>query len=508
MNFEKSPIGKKIRHRSVFHLVGNGNGYRFLLASCLTISTPHFAQATWQTLVDGNSFVSVNAFTNQWSYNYPWGTDHNGSARMNASNVLVSSGVVTLVSSLTNTYEGASSLSPYLTIRYNSGTFFLKQKITISAEYPIWDISGQLMVPTQTGTWPAFWITGANSWPPESDFMEFKGSSTCWQNTYNGSWQNAKTTVSSANTAWHAYRLVAVLENSTNVDFHYFIDGNLISEQTADTFVGSPCWLIVDYQMEGSSGSPGSGPTNTTFTYVSNIVVRCENVSSIGNGPITNAAYKILAKSTGDSLDVLNQNTTNNSILGQWPYHAGLNEQWIATYLGNNCYNILERQSGRALGVSAASTNNGMPVIISDYAGGNNQQWMVAATSNGYYKLINVNSGKVLEVADNSSVNGTGIDQWTAADSLSPQFTAAFQSGTNFVMNSSGGVPGISYSMVGSTNLNAPVSNWTLVTNAISDSNGQLSFTNRFAPGTSQFFRLEFPATNGADNQQWQFQSP
>src|SRR5271168_1259470 len=103
-----------------------------LLAGFLAAGLSDRAHATWETLVDGTSFNNVNAFTNQWNYNYPWGTDHNGSARMNATNTTVSSGMVTLTSSLTNTYEGASSLPPYLTIRYNSGTFYLKQQITIS----------------------------------------------------------------------------------------------------------------------------------------------------------------------------------------------------------------------------------------------------------------------------------------------------------------------------------------------------------------------------------------
>jgi galactan endo-beta-1,3-galactanase len=67
------------------------------------------------------------------------GTDHNGSARMNQTNVMVSNGVVTLTSSLANNYEGASSASPHLTIRYNSGTFYLQQPITISKQFPTWD---------------------------------------------------------------------------------------------------------------------------------------------------------------------------------------------------------------------------------------------------------------------------------------------------------------------------------------------------------------------------------
>jgi hypothetical protein len=90
-----------------------------LLLEAGLVSVPlSTAHAVWETLVDGTSFNSVSAFQNKWSYNYPWGMDHNGSARMNQTNVAVSGGVVNLTSSLTNSYEGNSSKNPYLTIRY------------------------------------------------------------------------------------------------------------------------------------------------------------------------------------------------------------------------------------------------------------------------------------------------------------------------------------------------------------------------------------------------------
>jgi hypothetical protein len=244
--------------------------------------------AGWETLVDGTSFNSMSAFKNKWSYNYPWGMDHNGSARMNETNVTVSGGVVTLTSSPAKRHEGNSSASPHLRIRYNSGTFYLNQQITISKQYPVWDISGQFKVPTEKGTWPAFWMTGANSWPPESDFMEFKGSTGCNQNTYNGSWQGKTTTISTASVDWHTYRIVATLKDSTNVDLRYYIDGILETEHPATTFVDSPCWLIVDYQMEGSSGAPG--PNYNTCCYVTNIVVKRKNASGNTDGPIANGS--------------------------------------------------------------------------------------------------------------------------------------------------------------------------------------------------------------------------
>jgi hypothetical protein len=465
------------------------------------------AHAVWETLVDGTSFNTVSAFQTKWNYNYPWGTDHNGSARMNQTNVAVSSGVVTLTSSLTNSYEGTSSAAPYLTIRYNSGTFYLKQQITISKQYPIWDISGQFKAPTQKGTWPAFWMTGANSWPPESDFMEFKGSTGCNQNTYNGSWQGKITMVSDANSVWHTYRLVATLENSTNVDFHYYIDGVMETEQTTTTFAGSPCWLIIDYQMEGSSGSPG--PSSTTYFYMTNIVVKRENVSPIATGPVTNGVYKMLVRSTGDSLDVFNQNTATNSVLDQWPYNAGLNEQWMLTYLGSSQYCIIGRQSGRTLGVLNSSTTNGASVVIEDYAESNDQKWQFNAASDGYYELINVNSGKALEVSDNSSANAAAIDQWSAASTTQPQFNRISILGTNIVLTGSVGVPGIGCSALGSSDLTTPVSNWTPASTGMFDRSGNCSFTNGMALNIpQQFFRLQLQSANGAGNQKWSFQSP
>ena len=335
---------------------------------------------------------------------------------MNATNVTISNGVATLASSLTNHYEGVSTAPPHLTIRYNSGTFYLKQPVTINSRYPLWDISGAFKVPAQTGCWPAFWMTGMHSWPPESDFMEFKGCDCCGGNTYDGSWQTNITTVSTASSDWHTYRVVAQLENSTNVDFHYYIDGEMESEQTAATFVNAPCWVIVDYQMEGSSGSPG--PSCATCMYASNIVINREDVIAAGIGPLTNGAYKMLVRSTGNCLDVLSQNTAANSPVGQWPYNGGLNEQWILTHLGSGQYSIIGRQSGRALSVPAGAIANGDGVILTDYTESNNQKWSLSPVAGGYYRLINAASGKALEVSGDFELqlqpaDGGANQQWT-----------------------------------------------------------------------------------------------
>jgi hypothetical protein len=486
----------------MFRLVLN-----LLLGLALVLVSLSKVHASWETLLDGTSFNNITAFQTEWAYNYPWGTDHNGSARMNQTNVLVSGGIVTLVSSLTNSYEGNSSVYPYLPIRYNSGTFYLKQPITISQQYPVWDISGQFMAPSQTGTWPAFWLTGVNSWPPESDIMEFKGTTGCNQNTYDGIWQGNITTVPTASSTWHTYRLVATLENSTNVDFHYYIDGVLESQQTSSTFVGSPCWLIIDYQMEGSSGAPG--PDSKTYFTMKNVIVKRENVSGVNTGPVSDGIYEALVQSTGQSLDVLSQNTATNSPVGQWAYNAGLNEQWLLTCLGGGQYSIIGRQSGRALSVLNASTTNGAIVVIEDYTGSANQRWQFNTASNGSFELANVNSGKVLEVSDNSAVAGAAIDQWSAASSAQPEFDGISTSGSNVVLAISGCVPGISYSLLSDANFGDPLTDWPVLVANNSDKNGELFFTNQMTSSVpKQFYRLNLTSTNIVGNQQWLFQSP
>jgi hypothetical protein len=299
------------------------------------------------------------------------------------------------------------------------------------------------------------------------------------------------------------------------VDFHYYIDGAMESEQTANTFVATAgqnanqadCNLMVDYQMENSSGTPG--PSYTTYTYVSNIVVKRLNVSGVGSGPVANGAYRLVAQNSGDALDVGNQYTTNNSPLDQWPYNAGLNQQWTITHLGGNQYSIFGRQSGRALQVAGAATTNGAKVNIMDYTNGNNQQWTLVANSSGYYSLINIGSGKMMEVSNNSTNNLAPIDQWSSANTTFPLINTASLLGTNIALRGLTGVPGIAYSLLTSTDITVPVSNWTSVATVTFDKNGNFASTNGIAPGSpQQFFRLQLQSTNGSANQQWSFQSP
>ncbi|HYC87164.1 MAG TPA: hypothetical protein VEB86_18150, partial [Chryseosolibacter sp.] len=245
---------------------------------------------TWETVMDGTSFSSYSTLESQWNYLYPWGSDHNGSARMYASSsdhsqvYIETPGVLTIKATKVPETEGNSTSDPHLLIRYHSGAIHGKQQVVINTQYDAWELSGEFMAPIARGTWPAFWITGAFSWPPESDIMEYKGNNVCWQNTADGpdwtqvGWETTKTTVADANVNWHNYKVVMYRAKdrrgrwTNNVTCEYYIDGVLKGTHTGSNFFNQTFNIIINLQMEGSSGSPG--PLTETLYYARNIVVK------------------------------------------------------------------------------------------------------------------------------------------------------------------------------------------------------------------------------------------
>ena len=214
----------------------------------------------WETVLDGSSLASYAAFDANWNYLYPWGPSHNGSAKMvgsstDHSQIYLSNNILYL--------KATPIANPVDRFHYLSGTVWAKHIVNITDQYPQYEIKGTFQCPSAKGTWPAFWISGTQTWPPESDIMEFKGNNTNWQNTFitSSNVQTVKTVVSSP-ASWHVYRVWINKVNATEVDIHYYIDGAWKAVHRAN-FVNKPMWVIFDLQMEGSSGTPG--PTGTTY---------------------------------------------------------------------------------------------------------------------------------------------------------------------------------------------------------------------------------------------------
>ncbi len=233
----------------------------------------------WETLIDSTCFANYTSLESKWNYLYPWGSDHNGSARMFADNsgksnlALLPGNVLHIRADYITADEGRSNKNPHLPIRYHSAAIHAKHQVTVSDEYPVYEISGLFKAPIVKGSWPAFWITAVRGWPPESDILEFKGDDTTWLNTFITPRQitTTKVKIPDADTKWHEYKAVLKKVTETDISISYYIDNTLSAVHTGN-FMNKPLWIIINLQMEGSSGEPG--PVTTSNYYIKNILVR------------------------------------------------------------------------------------------------------------------------------------------------------------------------------------------------------------------------------------------
>jgi len=220
-----------------------------------------------QVVLDTSSFDNYTIFESYWNYLYPWGSDHNGGARMvgnssDHSHISLSNGVLTLTATPVSGQPPSTS-NPYPAIHYFSGTVYSKIQVNVDdSSAKGFQVEGSFKAPTAYGTWPAFWLTAVNGWPPEADIGEWKGTQQNWFNTFRTSSDVTSTIVTWPDSNFHALKAVIRAVNAVNVTIDYYLD-NVHQAQHTGNFVGKPMWLIIDLQMEGSSGSPGPSGTTT-----------------------------------------------------------------------------------------------------------------------------------------------------------------------------------------------------------------------------------------------------
>jgi beta-glucanase (GH16 family) len=189
------------------------------------------------------------------------------------SHIMLASSTLSLIATPTSgAVPPTSTANPNPAIHYASGTIHAQSQITVTSANS-YTISGDFSAPTVFGTWPAFWLTAVNSWPPETDIGEWKGTNNNWFNTFNTSTIVKSTLVDwPADLSFHTLKAVLTAEsNNVDVRIDFYMDGVFQVSQYGEGFVNQPLWLIIDLQMEGSSGSPG--PTGTTTYKVRNLQI-------------------------------------------------------------------------------------------------------------------------------------------------------------------------------------------------------------------------------------------
>ncbi|KAH9903537.1 concanavalin A-like lectin/glucanase domain-containing protein [Xylariomycetidae sp. FL2044] len=234
-----------------------------------------------RTVIPPTSFNSQADFDADWTYNYPWGTDHNGGARMSPSQVsFAGDGTLTLTARKVTGQPDAVHGGRNIKINYLSGAVSAREHFNVSgpAGGGGYDFAGEFRAPTTRGTWPAFWLTAVEGWPPEIDMAEWKGGGKISFNTFNTSevlaWKDVAYDADPG--AFHAIRCeVRDVGNERDVEVKFFMDGALVDRQVGGGFFGKPMYLIINLQMEGSSGSPG--PSTDTLYQVRNLEVLSYN---------------------------------------------------------------------------------------------------------------------------------------------------------------------------------------------------------------------------------------
>ncbi|MFC4120533.1 glycoside hydrolase family 16 protein [Nonomuraea zeae] len=254
--------------------------------------------ASWENIIEKSSFSSSSAFGKEWNHLYPWDGDpdtHNGAARMHASQVSLSGGVLTLTATRLAAPDGLSPHSPNAPLWYRSGAIHAKEQILVNDQFPEYDIEGEFRTQTGQGIWPAFWITGTwPAWPPESDILEYVGDSTNLFNTWNqtssgdeGEEQSddvfvTRERVSGHNPdSWFKYR-VWMTKEGDDVLLDYYFNGEYVTTHRGVGWAGVPQRLILNLQMGSwasgiEPGGPGwddqPGPAGDTYFKARNVWV-------------------------------------------------------------------------------------------------------------------------------------------------------------------------------------------------------------------------------------------
>lgn len=147
-----------------------------LQSLALSFATGISFAAAQTTIIPSTCFDSYSDLEEYFSYLYPWGSDHNGAARMsgNSSNheyiSINDAGTLTIAAKRVDGEPPAGDLE----IKYLSGAVHARDYLTVE-EGSGFDIEAEFKATTDLGTWPAFWLTAVDSWPPEIDLAEWKG---------------------------------------------------------------------------------------------------------------------------------------------------------------------------------------------------------------------------------------------------------------------------------------------------------------------------------------------
>ncbi|CAI4210961.1 unnamed protein product [Parascedosporium putredinis] len=186
-----------------------------------------FAQSG-KVLIPVTSFDSKEEFDKYWGPLYPWGSDHNGSARMRDSQVRLENGTVTITAQRVNGEPQATHGGKKLDIRYLSGAIHALEHYAVQAGGGI-DYIADLKVKAMA---------------PEIDMAEWKGTGKISFNTFNTSSQVSALDVAYPDPdEFHSFKCETRDINGRDVSVKFYMDDNVVAEQVGRDYVGKTMYL-------------------------------------------------------------------------------------------------------------------------------------------------------------------------------------------------------------------------------------------------------------------------
>jgi len=208
--------------------------------------------------------------------------------------------------------------------------------------------------------------------------------------------------------------IVALNENTGSVNQQFNISGGSVgSVQPYQTSASESMASLASINV-GNNSFTTSLPSQSLTTFVQ---------TSSGSGP-ANGTYKLIVKSSGQSMDVAGAATTNGTQIDQWPYHSASNEQWTITSIGSGLYTIIGVQSGKSVDCSNWGTANGTKVQIWTYDGGTNQKYLFTSAGGGYYEISpSYLTGSCLDEYGDTQTDGAVVDLWQSNGGANQQWS-------------------------------------------------------------------------------------
>jgi len=261
-----------------------------------------------------------------------------------------------------------------------------------------------------------------------------------------------------------------------------------ISSGRTLTFMGAGNFVVSGiisnangYAVSLVKSNSGSLMLNGVNTYTGSTTITAGTLAGSGTiaGPVTVSTTATVAPGSG----VIGTLTVNNALTNNGAFAIRVNKS-AGVLTNDNVRGVSTLVFGGPLQLSAS----GDPIT----AGDSLQIFSASAYRNFPSAITPATPGtNLLWNTNNLAVNGTLS---VALGTVKPQLGNVFWAGTNLVFAGGGGAAGYGFSVLATTNLSVPTTNWSLFVTGVCDRLGNLSVTNNSSSALPrQFYLLRIP---------------